>query len=187
MYLSTQLHYTQNADDNALCRLDIKARILPAEVLSLRLPPLLHPSHYSEAIEFLPFRHSISGTPFRDAVLPSRAKVASSPHSSAVFLRVFLRVFFIREARLCHSLPLSHARFSLSLSLRPGKIISFIAIPLFFDSSLCARQWNVPFSEHAGMLIRRTTINRLRKTTIWSDMIIPRVLSLLYYNIYLSN
>lgn len=91
---------------------------------SSHLPPSPLFYQYSEAIEFLPFRHSISGTPFRDAVLPSLAKVASSS-----FIRRFPspsrpppRFFFIREARLRHSLSLYHlTRASPSAPSSPGE------------------------------------------------------------------
>lgn len=137
----------------------------------------------------MPFRHSISGTPLRDAVLPSGKSslllicppfsFTSAPCPPLLLSALLLLHLLSRplEARLRHSLRSCLVCLS-SLSLSQEKIISFIAIPPRVDSSLCARQWNVPFSEHAGMLIRETTINRLRKTTISSDMIISRAHSL---------
>lgn len=121
MYLSTQLHYIQNADDNSLCRLNIKARTLPAGV------PL---SLYSEAIEFLPFRHSISGTPLRDAVLPSGKSSLLLIHPLYSFTSSHSLASSTRKAASSLSPPVSCASPLCSPALLSRQIISFIAIPL---------------------------------------------------------
>jgi len=158
MYPSAQLHCAQNADDKLFVPAGYQSSNAPSVPPA---PSSLAPSSlYGGAIEFLPFRHSISGAPLGDAVPPRKSSLLSAPSP--------------REKR--GSPPLTP---------RSGKIISFIAIPLLFDSSLCARQWNVPFSEHAGMLIRRATINRLlerereREDDSRADTIIPPTLPIL--------
>lgn len=184
MYLYTQLHYTQNADDNSLCRLNIKARML------CQLESLF--SLYSEAIEFLPFRHSISGTPLRDAVLPSGKSSLLLIHPP-VFLypRVLLRFCSSSRRRFvtlssCLSYlssptlfltPLVYpiSRSSLpSRSLLSEKIISFIAIPLL--RFLFMRQTiECSFLGARGHADSRNDNKSSSATTISTDMIISRV------------
>lgn len=107
MYLSTQLHYTQNVDDNSLCRLDIKARMLPAGVPFL--PQALQQSNRVLAFPSLYIRHSTSRRG------SSVGQKQPPPHSSTVFLhlRVLLRTSSHLRRRdfttLSCSLPQSRA------------------------------------------------------------------------------
>lgn len=138
MYLSTQLHYTQNVDDNSLSSAGYQSSNAASwNSLSPSSIPSLWRSNRVLAFPSLYIRHFTSRRGF------SVGQKQPPPHSSAVFLHlhILLRFFPRRDfTTFSHSLSLP---FSASLSLfffylirffcrssRLGKIISFIAIPL---------------------------------------------------------